>query len=51
MCLSIFFASLYFRSNLLNTLMRRIHKTFRGIRALAVPSLLPGKVVKHVNTK
>ncbi|VEN46747.1 unnamed protein product, partial [Callosobruchus maculatus] len=40
-CLSIFLASLYFFSNLLRTRMRCIHITFWGIRAFAVPFLLP----------
>ena len=41
MWLSIFLASLYFRSSLLSTRIRLIQMTFSGIRALAVPFLLP----------
>ena len=43
-CLSIFLASRYFLNNRLKTLCRLIHKTAWGIRAFAVPFLLPGPV-------
>jgi len=43
-CLSILPASLYFLNNRLNTLCLRIHCTFVGNLASAVPFLLPGPV-------
>ena len=43
-CLSIFPASLYFLNNRRKTRCLLIHWTFVGIRASAVPFLLPGPV-------
>lgn len=43
---SIFFCSLYFLRSLLRTRIRFIHITFSGIRALAVPCLLPNPLCR-----
>lgn len=48
-CRSIFLDSLYLRSKRLKILILLIQVTFSGIRALAVPFLLPTKQEKEVN--
>ncbi len=50
-CLSIFLASLYFLSSLLRTRILLIQTTLVGIRALAVPFLLPNKKIQFTNHK